>query len=108
MTKGYRHIPVAKASKDKTAFVTPECQLFRFVVMPFGLVNSVQIFTRLVRKLFHGVSNVMYYVDHILIYTENWEDHMNTLSRVLMILETINLSIRPSKWFLPKSGLFRP
>ena len=99
MMKGYWQIPMAEASKDKTAFVTPEGQ-FRFVVMPFGLVNSGQIFTRLVRKLFHGVSNVMYYVDDILIYTENWEDHMNTLSRVLMILENANLSIRPSKCFL--------
>ena len=90
---------MAEASKNKTAFVTPEGQ-FRFVVMPFGLVNSGQIFTRLVRKLFHGVSNVMYYVDDILIYIENWEDHVNTLSRVLMILENANLSIRPSKCFL--------
>ena len=42
---------MAEASIDKTAFVTLEGQ-FRFVVMPFGLVNLVHIFTRLVRNCF--------------------------------------------------------
>ena len=35
MTKGYWQIPMAEASKDKTAFVTPEGQ-FRFVVFAFS------------------------------------------------------------------------
>ena len=96
MTKGYWQIPMAQDSKGKTSFVTLDGQ-FQFVVMPFGLVNSGQTFTRMVRKLFGNVPNVVFYIDDVQIYTESWEEHVKTVKHVLQILEKANLAIRPSK-----------
>ena len=40
LSKGYWQIPVKPEDRDKTTFVTPDCGLFRFKVVPFGLITS--------------------------------------------------------------------
>ena len=99
LTKGYWQIPMADESKMVTAFVTPEGQ-YQFLFMPFGLVCAPSIFTRLMRKLFGNVRNVVNYIDDILVHTETFDQHMQTLKKVFQILFEANLSARPSKCFI--------
>ena len=54
--------------------------------MPFGLVNALAIFCRMVRKLLYEVNYVDAYVDDIVPHTETWDDHMHTLRHVLQTL----------------------
>jgi len=43
--------------KDLTTFVTHR-GLFRFKVMPFGLVNAPATFSRIMRKVLDGLSDI--------------------------------------------------
>ena len=40
LSKGYLQIPIKEDNQDKTTFVTADCGLFHFKVVPFGLVTS--------------------------------------------------------------------
>ena len=99
LTKGYWQIPMSERSKDYTAFVTPEAQ-YRFLFMPFGLVVAPAIFTRMMRKLFANVPNVVSFIDDICCYSETWTEHVKTLETVFRILRDANLAAKPSKCHL--------
>ena len=45
-----KQIPLTKATKQRTAFVTPT-GLYQFKVMPLGLADAPAVLTRLMRKL---------------------------------------------------------
>ena len=102
LSKGYWQVPMAEDSKKYTAFVVPGvngCH-FEFNFMPFGLVNSAQSFSRIMRKLLHGLKNVHNYIDDILIHTTTWEEHVKLLKEVLRRLRKAGLTARPSKCFI--------
>ena len=46
LTRGYWQVPVAEASRERTAFTTP-FGLFQFTVMPFGLHGDPATFQRM-------------------------------------------------------------
>ena len=80
----------------KTSFVTQD-GCYEFVKMPFGLMNSGDTFTRMMRKLLEDVKNVEHYIDDCLVHTESWEQHMKTLREFLERVRQANLTVRPSK-----------
>ena len=55
-SRGYWQVPMAKASRDKTAFVTPFGQ---FSVMLFGLNGAPATFQRMMDKLVRDMEGVM-------------------------------------------------
>ncbi|KAK6985545.1 Retrovirus-related Pol polyprotein [Biomphalaria glabrata] len=52
------------------------------------------------RRLLHGLEGVINYLDDILIFSSNWEAHLETLGKVLSRLERANLTARPTKCML--------
>ena len=69
-----------EASQDKTAFITHEGK-FVFNRMPMGLSGSPATFQSCADAFFSGVSYkyLQEYLDHLLIYSSTWEDHMSHL-----------------------------
>ena len=99
LTKGYWQIPMLESDKPKTAFIT--CHgLYQFKVLPFGMVNAQAAFTRMMRKLLEGQSNVVNYVDDVLVYTQTWDDHFKVLRSILNRLREAGLTARPTKCFV--------
>ena len=79
LTKGYWQVPVAKASQEKTAFVTPWGK-YQFVTMPFGLVNAPSTFQRLMDQLLEGTQMfAAAYLDDVIIHSRCWEEHLEHL-----------------------------
>lgn len=93
---GYWQIPIDEQSKPITAFQTSK-GLMQFKVIPFGLINASATFNRMMRKLFNHAANVEMFVDDVLIHTKGWEEHIETLRKVLNILANASLTAQPSK-----------
>ena len=96
LTKGYWQIPISGKDKVKTAFTTAE-GLYQFKVLPFGMVNAPAVFTRMMRRLLEGQTNVVHYIDDVLIFTETWSEHVKVLRQVLGRLLDAGLTAKPSK-----------
>ena len=99
LSKEYWQVPMAEESKKYTAFVLPghDGGHYEFNVMAFGLVNSTAKFSKIMRKLLHGMENVHNYIDDILIHTATLEKHVEVLKEVCKRLRSAGLSAIPTK-----------
>ena len=72
----YHRIAIAKEDRWKTAFRTRYGH-FEYFVMPFGLTNSPATFQAYINKALSRLVDAIcvVYLDDILIYSENLEDH---------------------------------
>lgn len=96
---GYNNIRIRKGDEWKAAFVTSR-GLFEPQVMFFGLTNSPATFQTLMNSIFadliaRGV--VAVYLDDILIFTEDLDEHRRLVREVLQRLEQHDLYLRPEK-----------
>lgn len=96
LTKGYWQLPLTDSAKPKTAFQTP-LGLFHFKTMPFGLVCASASFSRLMRKLLFGMSDIDNFIDDIFIYTETFLRHLQVLAELFLRLRQAHLTVKPSK-----------
>lgn len=97
---GYNNIQMKVGDKWKTTFRTKN-GLYEYTVMPFGLKNTPAVFQRFMNDLFSDLIDiyVVVYLDDILIYSKNEEQHMKHVHEVLQPLQDKNLSLKPSKCF---------
>lgn len=67
--------------------------------MPFGLTNAQATFQSLLNNIFRPYLRkfLLVFFDDILVYSQNWEDHLIHLETVLKVLCTNNLKAKMSK-----------
>ncbi|PIK46561.1 putative polyprotein of retroviral origin [Apostichopus japonicus] len=85
LSKGYWQIPVAVEERKKLAFVTHQ-GMYQFKVMPFGVVNASAVFTRMMRRLLDGLQNTVNYIDDILMFSTDWDSHVELMATCLSVL----------------------
>ena len=61
---------------------------YEFLVMPFGLTNALAAFMDLINRVFCPYVDqfVMVFIDDILVYSKDWEDHD---THIRVVLETL-------------------
>uniref|UniRef100_A0A8C3H7S2 ribonuclease H n=1 Tax=Chrysemys picta bellii TaxID=8478 RepID=A0A8C3H7S2_CHRPI len=97
LTKGYWQIPLEPRSKEKTAFATPS-GLYQFTRMPFGLHGAPATFQRLMDRILQPHTKyAAAYLDDVVIYGSNWEEHLNQVAAVLRDLRAAGLTANPKK-----------
>jgi hypothetical protein len=97
LTKGYWQVPMAKCSRDKTAFATP-FGLYQFRVMPFGLSGAPASFQRMMNGLTQGCEQfAAAYLDDLIVYSNTWDEHLHHLEEILERLKQANLTAKPEK-----------
>ena len=98
LNSGYFQCLVHPDDREKTAFVTQD-GLFQFRTLPQGVVNGVANFSRLMDKVFAGLSQeiLLVYIDDIITLGRSFEDHVRNLELVLIRITQANLKISPSK-----------
>ena len=94
--KGYWQIPMSESSKDLTTFICAN-GLFRFLVMPFGLINSASSYNRMMRRLLEGLRHLESYVDDVLAHTKSWEEHLVALREFFERVRKAKLTLKPKK-----------
>ena len=95
----YHQIPLDKSSKQYTAFSIPGSGLYQYARLPFGLTNAPAAFQRLIDALFGPEFEpyVFGYLDDIIIVTEDYENHLYWLKRVLTRLKEAGLMVNLKK-----------
>ena len=92
LTKGYWQVPVAPESRAKTAFVTPFGK-YQFLTMPFGLMGAPSTFQRMMDDLLRDLHLFSAaYIDDIVIFSEDWDQHVKHVRAVFQKLGEAGLS----------------
>jgi Reverse transcriptase (RNA-dependent DNA polymerase) len=94
----YHRVRIRKGYEWKTAFRTRYGH-FEYLVMPFGLANTPAIFQAYINTALAGLLDrfVVVYLDDILIYSKNIEEHHDHVRQVLTRLRKNNLFCKLSK-----------
>jgi len=98
LQSGYYQIRICEEDRPKTAFLTPMGQ-FQFKVMCFGLANAPATFQRRMNAIFGERIGkfVLVYLDDIMVFSKNPEDHVKHLREVFSILQKYNMKAKLSK-----------
>lgn len=98
LNSAFNQIPLSDTSKKYTAFVTP-FGLFQYTRLPFGFVNSPQVFTRLMDLVLGDLKyNCVYpYIDDLCIFSKDISSHLRHLRAVLQRLRDAGLTLHPDK-----------
>ena len=94
----YHLVRIADGDEWKTAFRT-RYGSYEWLVMPFGLMNAPSAFQRFINTAFADMLDVtvIVYLDDILIYSDNLEDHKKHIREVLRHLHKHGLYVKPEK-----------
>jgi transposase InsO family protein len=95
---GYHLVRIKAGDEWKTAFRTRYGH-YEYTVMPFGLTNAPATFQALINNVLreHLDIFVIAYLDDILIYSENEEEHVKHVQTVLDCFRKAKLRLRPEK-----------
>jgi hypothetical protein len=98
LRSGYHQIKIRASDIPKTAFST-RYGLYEYLVMSFGLTNAPAYFMYLMNSVFMPELDkfVVVFIDDILVYSKNEDDHVKHLHTVLQRLRDHRLYAKLSK-----------
>jgi hypothetical protein len=98
LKQGYYQVRIAPGDEEKVACVT-RYGSYEFLVMPFGLCNAPATFCTLMNDVFRPLldKSVVVYLDDILVYSKNMEEHKQHLAEVFELLREHKLFVKKEK-----------
>ena len=98
LTKGFYQIGLAPECRPYLAFSTPDGPR-QWTVMPFGIANAPAAFQREMQRILRARldTSVMVYIDDILIFSKDADDHAEQVEWVLAQLKANGYYANPDK-----------
>jgi hypothetical protein len=98
LRSGYHQLRIRPSDIPKTTFIT-KYGLYEFTVMSFGLMNAPAYFMYLMNSVFMDYLDkfVVVFIDDILIYSQNEQEHEEHLRNILQRLRDCQLYAKLSK-----------
>jgi hypothetical protein len=98
LRSGYHQLRIQPSDIPKTSFIT-KYGLYEFMVMSFGLMNAPAYFMYLMKSVFMDYLDkfVVVFIDDILVYSQNEQEHEEHLRKVLQRLRDCQLYAKLSK-----------
>ena len=100
LQSGYWQVEIEEEDKQKTAFRVDGIGFFECNRMPFGLTNAPAVFQRLMEQTLANLSNVVVYIDDIIIHSKDFDQHLEDLENCFNRLQTAGLKLKPKKCHL--------
>ena len=94
----YWSMPLSEQDKEKTAFSIPRGK-FEFNVTPYGLTNAGASYQRMMDVCLSGLptNRILAYMDDIVIFSRNFDQHIKDIEAVFNRLRDANISLKASK-----------
>ncbi len=95
---GYWQTELDPSDAEKTAFITRSGQ-YKFTVLSMGLMNAPSQFQRLMDLVLAGLlwDVCLAYLDDVIVFSRDFDQHLERLAAVLDRLVKANLKLKPSK-----------
>ena len=106
LTSGYHQVPVREEDIPKTAFIC-KYGLFESPVIPFGVTGAPALFQHVMELAMSGLqwSTVLIYLDDLVIWGRDFQEHLSKLRLVLDRIKAANLKLKPQKCHLCKPSV---
>jgi hypothetical protein len=89
-------------SQPLTAFTIPGKGQYNWITSPMVLLGCPASFQRLMEGIMRNISNVIIYIDDLLVHTKTREEHLKVLEQVLERLHSHNKKINLDNFFCNK------
>ncbi len=99
LTAGFWQMILHPRARPYTPFTVPGMGQFQWVTSPMGLLGCPASFQRLMETVVNSLTNVIAYIDDLLIHSATHQEHITTLDNVLQRLVQHNIKINLQKCF---------
>lgn len=96
LSNAFYHIELSEKSRELTTFLA-ENGMFRFTRLMFGVNCPPEIFQREMTRILKDIKNKIVFIDDVLLFAETIKELRKTVSEVLQILRSNNLSLNTEK-----------
>ncbi|XP_055584884.1 uncharacterized protein LOC129737748 [Uranotaenia lowii] len=104
LSNAFYHLELDDESRDLTTFLS-EGGMYRFTRLMFGVNCAPEVFQKEMSRILNDVSNVIVYIDDILIFGTSLEELRLTVSVVIKVLEENNLTLNKEKCEFDKTEI---
>jgi hypothetical protein len=93
----FRNQVLRETDRDNTAFTIPGIRQLQWTVTDQGLCGAPAAFSRLMDTIMLGASNIITYVDNVLIHSTTHEAHIADLRKTIQRTHIRGLALNPKK-----------
>ena len=97
LTNGFWQLSLAENARPYTSFTIPGKGQFQWRVMPQGLMGAPASFSRLMDLIMSDASNIITYIDDVLVHSASHEDHVTHIKTALSRLRAAHLRLNAKK-----------
>ncbi len=96
LTAGFWQMILHPRARPYTTFTVPGMGQFQWVTSPMGLLGCPASFQRLMETVVNGISNVIVYIDDLLVHSATHEEHLEMLGQLLkrLVQHKIKLNLQ--------------